>query len=77
MTFIIPSEAFPMHYHLTAQDISAASRKLGAIAAQLVDIGGKDKFMKHGHTEKCCYSQRNRVMTHMSIIVSNDVYILP
>ena len=62
--------------HLPAHSISAASGKFGAVVAQLVDIGGKDKFVKHGRTEKCCYSQRNQVTAHMSIIVSNDVYIL-
>ncbi|KIM56269.1 hypothetical protein SCLCIDRAFT_29711 [Scleroderma citrinum Foug A] len=47
MTFIIPSEAFPMCYRLTVQDISAASGKLGTIAAQLVDIGARGIESRH------------------------------
>ncbi|WWC99594.1 phosphate:H+ symporter [Kwoniella sp. B9012] len=51
-TFVIPGEAFPTRYRSTAHGISAASGKLGAIVAQvgfsrLVNIGGKNKFLKH------------------------------
>lgn len=51
-TFIVPGEAFPTRYRSTAHGISAASGKLGAVVAQLgfsqlVDIGGKNKFVKH------------------------------
>jgi PHS family inorganic phosphate transporter-like MFS transporter len=51
-TFIIPGEAFPTRYRSTAHGISAASGKLGAIVAQvgfaqLKDIGGTNKFVKH------------------------------
>ncbi|KIM62435.1 hypothetical protein SCLCIDRAFT_24971 [Scleroderma citrinum Foug A] len=53
MTFVIPSEAFPMHYRLTAQDISAASGKLSAIAAQLVDIGEESSHSTYvNHSEQ-------------------------
>lgn len=51
-TFVIPGEAFPTRYRSTAHGISAASGKLGAIVAQvgfaqLKDIGGTNKFVKH------------------------------
>jgi PHS family inorganic phosphate transporter-like MFS transporter len=51
-TFIVPGEVFPTRYRSTAHGISAASGKLGAIIAQvgfaqLKDIGGKGKFVKH------------------------------
>lgn len=51
-TFVIPGEIFPTRYRSTAHGISAASGKLGAIVAQvgfaqLKDIGGKNKFVKH------------------------------
>lgn len=51
-TFIIPGEVFPTRYRSTAHGISAASGKLGAIIAQvgfaqLVTIGGNDKFIGH------------------------------
>jgi MFS transporter, PHS family, inorganic phosphate transporter len=51
-TFIIPGEAFPTRYRSTAHGISAASGKLGAIVAQvgfaqLRNIGGTNKFVKH------------------------------
>jgi len=51
-TFIIPGEAFPTRYRSTAHGISAASGKLGAVVAQvgfaqLKDIGGLNKFVKH------------------------------
>lgn len=51
-TFVIPGEAFPTRYRSTAHGISAASGKLGAIVAQLgfgqlIDIGGKSKFVQH------------------------------
>lgn len=51
-TFVIPGEAFPTRYRSTAHGISAASGKLGAIVAQvgfaqLRNIGGKNKFVKH------------------------------
>jgi PHS family inorganic phosphate transporter-like MFS transporter len=51
-TFVIPGEVFPTRYRSTAHGISAASGKLGAIVAQvgfaqLKDIGGKGKFVKH------------------------------
>ncbi|KAH8118097.1 phosphate permease [Phellopilus nigrolimitatus] len=51
-TFVIPGEAFPTRYRSTAHGISAASGKLGAIVAQvgfarLVNIGGKNNFVKH------------------------------
>lgn len=51
-TFVIPGEVFPTRYRSTAHGISAASGKLGAIIAQvgfaqLKDIGGSNKFVKH------------------------------
>jgi PHS family inorganic phosphate transporter-like MFS transporter len=51
-TFIVPGEAFPTRYRSTAHGISAASGKLGAVVAQvgfaqLVNIGGTNKFIKH------------------------------
>jgi len=51
-TFVIPGEVFPTRYRSTAHGISAASGKLGAIIAQvgfaqLVNIGGKNAFIKH------------------------------
>ncbi|KAI6037689.1 major facilitator superfamily domain-containing protein [Pisolithus marmoratus] len=51
-TFIVPGEAFPTRYRSTAHGISAASGKLGAVVAQLgfgqlINIGGKNKFVKH------------------------------
>ncbi|KIM62761.1 hypothetical protein SCLCIDRAFT_1214873 [Scleroderma citrinum Foug A] len=51
-TFVVPGEAFPTRYRSTAHGISAASGKLGAVVAQLgfgqlVNIGGKNKFVKH------------------------------
>jgi PHS family inorganic phosphate transporter-like MFS transporter len=51
-TFVIPGEVFPTRYRSTAHGISAASGKLGAIVAQvgfaqLKDIGGTNKFVKH------------------------------
>ncbi|KAF8640251.1 hypothetical protein AX16_010146 [Volvariella volvacea WC 439] len=51
-TFIIPGEVFPTRYRSTGHGISAASGKLGAIVAQvgfaqLKDIGGPNKFVKH------------------------------
>jgi PHS family inorganic phosphate transporter-like MFS transporter len=51
-TFVIPGEAFPTRYRSTSHGIAAASGKLGAIVAQvgfaqLKDIGGKGKFVKH------------------------------
>ncbi|KAI0783637.1 inorganic phosphate transporter [Abortiporus biennis] len=51
-TFVVPGEAFPTRYRSTSHGISAASGKLGAIVAQvgfaqLKDIGGPSKFVKH------------------------------
>jgi PHS family inorganic phosphate transporter-like MFS transporter len=51
-TFVIPGEVFPTRYRSTAHGISAASGKLGAIVAQvgfaqLRNIGGTNKFVKH------------------------------
>ena len=51
-TFVIPGEVFPTRYRSTANGISAASGKLGAIVAQagfssLKDIGGSNKFVQH------------------------------
>jgi PHS family inorganic phosphate transporter-like MFS transporter len=51
-TFVIPGEAFPTRYRSTGHGISAACGKLGAIVAQvgfaqLKDIGGTNKFVKH------------------------------
>jgi PHS family inorganic phosphate transporter-like MFS transporter len=51
-TFVIPGEVFPTRYRSTAHGISAASGKLGAIVAQvgfaqLKNIGGTNKFVKH------------------------------
>ncbi|KAJ8589849.1 phosphate transporter [Rhizopogon salebrosus TDB-379] len=51
-TFVIPGEAFPTRYRSTGHGISAASGKLGAVVsqvgfAQLVNIGGTNKFVKH------------------------------
>ncbi|KAG1822007.1 major facilitator superfamily domain-containing protein [Suillus subaureus] len=51
-TFVIPGEAFPTRYRSTGFGISAATGKLGAIIsqvgfAQLVNIGGTNKFVKH------------------------------
>ncbi|EJD06711.1 phosphate permease [Fomitiporia mediterranea MF3/22] len=51
-TFVIPGEAFPTRYRSTAHGISAASGKLGAIVAQvgfaqMRNIGGPNKFVKH------------------------------
>ncbi|KAJ7599280.1 phosphate transporter [Mycena floridula] len=51
-TFVVPGEVFPTRYRSTAHGISAASGKLGAIVAQvgfaqLRDIGGTNKFVKH------------------------------
>ncbi|KAI8983449.1 phosphate:H+ symporter [Pilobolus umbonatus] len=51
-TFIVPGECFPTRYKSTAHGISAASGKLGAIAAQvgfglLKDIGGKNAWINH------------------------------
>ncbi len=55
-TFVIPGEAFPTRYRSTAHGISAASGKLGAIIAQvgfaqLINIGGKNAFLKHMYVE--------------------------
>ncbi|EPT01390.1 hypothetical protein FOMPIDRAFT_1023292 [Fomitopsis schrenkii] len=51
-TFIVPGEAFPTRYRSTAHGISAASGKLGAVIsqvgfAQMANIGGTNKFVKH------------------------------
>ncbi|KAF8556193.1 phosphate permease [Imleria badia] len=51
-TFVVPGEAFPTRYRSTAHGISAASGKLGAVVAQLgfgqlINIGGKNKFIQH------------------------------
>jgi MFS transporter, PHS family, inorganic phosphate transporter len=51
-TFVIPGEIFPTRYRSTANGISAASGKLGAIISQvgfsqLINIGGPNKFLKH------------------------------
>ncbi|KAH7907279.1 major facilitator superfamily domain-containing protein [Hygrophoropsis aurantiaca] len=51
-TFVIPGEVFPTRYRSTANGISAASGKLGAVISQvgfatLVNIGGKNAFVKH------------------------------
>ncbi|KAG1743456.1 major facilitator superfamily domain-containing protein [Suillus lakei] len=51
-TFVIPGEAFPTRYRSTGHGISAATGKLGAVIsqvgfAQLVNIGGTNKFVKH------------------------------
>ncbi|EPQ52849.1 phosphate transporter [Gloeophyllum trabeum ATCC 11539] len=51
-TFIVPGEAFPTRYRSTAHGISAASGKIGAIIAQvgfaqLVNIGGTNRFVQH------------------------------
>ena len=51
-TFVIPGEIFPTRYRSTANGIAAASGKLGAIISQvgfsqLVNIGGKNKFLQH------------------------------
>jgi MFS transporter, PHS family, inorganic phosphate transporter len=51
-TFVIPGEIFPTRYRSTANGISAASGKLGAIVAQAgfsftQNIGGPNKFVKH------------------------------
>jgi len=51
-TFVIPGEIFPTRYRSTANGISAASGKLGAIISQvgfsqLLNVGGPNKFLKH------------------------------
>lgn len=51
-TFVIPGEVFPTRYRSTCHGIAAASGKLGAIIAQvgfaqLINIGGTNKFLKH------------------------------
>jgi len=51
-TFVIPGEVFPTRYRSTGHGIAAASGKLGAVIsqvgfAQLVNIGGTNKFIKH------------------------------
>ncbi|KAG2340705.1 phosphate permease [Suillus weaverae] len=51
-TFVIPGEAFPTRYRSTGHGISAATGKLGAVIsqvgfAQLINIGGTNKFVKH------------------------------
>ncbi|KAF8349024.1 inorganic phosphate transporter [Amanita rubescens] len=51
-TFVIPGEVFPTRYRSTGHGIAAASGKLGAIIsqvgfAQLINIGGTNKFLKH------------------------------
>jgi len=51
-TFVIPGEVFPTRYRSTANGISAASGKLGAIISQvgfsqLLNIGGTNKFLNH------------------------------
>jgi len=51
-TFVIPGEIFPTRYRSTANGISAASGKLGAIISQvgfsqLLNIGGPNKFLNH------------------------------
>jgi len=51
-TFVIPGEIVPTRYRSTANGISAASGKLGAIISQvgfsqLLNIGGTNKFLKH------------------------------
>jgi len=51
-TFVIPGEAFPTRYRSTGHGISAATGKLGAVIsqvgfAQLVNIGGTNKFVQH------------------------------
>lgn len=51
-TFVIPGEIFPTRYRSTANGIAAASGKLGAVIsqvgfAQLLNIGGPNKFLQH------------------------------
>ncbi|KAG2107597.1 phosphate transporter [Suillus cothurnatus] len=51
-TFVIPGEAFPTRYRSTGFGISAATGKLGAVIsqvgfAQLINIGGTNKFVQH------------------------------
>ncbi|KAG1869649.1 major facilitator superfamily domain-containing protein [Suillus tomentosus] len=51
-TFVIPGEAFPTRYRSTGYGISAATGKLGAVIsqvgfAQLINIGGTNKFVPH------------------------------
>lgn len=51
-TFIVPGEAFPTRYRSTSHGIAAASGKLGAVIsqvgfAQMANIGGTNKFVKH------------------------------
>ena len=51
-TFVIPGEIFPTRYRSTANGISAASGKLGAIISQvgfsqLLNIGGTNRFLQH------------------------------
>ena len=51
-TFVIPGEIFPTRYRSTANGISAASGKMGAIISQvgfsqLLNIGGTNKFLNH------------------------------
>ena len=51
-TFVIPGEIFPTRYRSTANGISAASGKLGAIISQvgfsqLLNIGGTNAFLQH------------------------------
>jgi len=51
-TFVIPGEIFPTRYRSTANGISAASGKLGAIISQvgfsqLLNVGGPNKFLQH------------------------------
>lgn len=51
-TFVIPGEIFPTRYRSTADGISAASGKLGAIVTQvgfskLKDRGGPNKWIGH------------------------------
>ena len=51
-TFIVPGEVFPTRYRSTGHGISAASGKVGAIIAQALsagvkDRGGKDAWINH------------------------------
>lgn len=51
-TFIVPGEVFPTRYRSTAHGISAASGKLGAIIAQVLsnglkNRGGKNQWINH------------------------------
>jgi len=47
ITFIVPGEVFPTRYRSTGHGISAATGKIGAIVAQVLSAGMKDRGTKN------------------------------